>query len=95
MTTARFRENAREAEKRCEWRQAAMWWRAAIANYPSTGAMADADVARMRQREDAAFGMLSPFDPLRLSRRDGLQFCGITHLSLLSAVGLLVQGSVR
>lgn len=69
MTTARYRENAREAEKRCEWRQAAMWWRAAIANYPRTGALADADIAKMTAREDAALGMLSPFDPLRIASR--------------------------
>lgn len=68
MTTARYRENAREAEKRCEWRQAAIWWRAAIVNYPSVGALAKADLAKMRARENAALGMLSPFDPLRVNR---------------------------
>ncbi len=66
MNTWYYRENAREAEGRSEWRQAARYWHAAIANYPTT---VGGEIAEMRQRRDAALDMLSRFHPLQRLRK--------------------------
>jgi hypothetical protein len=54
MTTTReYRELALQAEKELDWGQAAFCWACAIEGYPSTGALARRDIAKMTKRRDA------------------------------------------
>jgi len=53
ITTAQYRESAREAERLLLWHSAACLWDMAIAAYPnSAGEMAKRDIAQMRERAE-------------------------------------------
>jgi hypothetical protein len=53
MTTAQLRNAALTAEKACNWASAADLWDMALEAYPSRGAMAELDKAKMTARRDA------------------------------------------
>lgn len=55
MNTATYRAIAQKAEKELDWVRAAANWLRAIDHYPNPdrGALAKADVARMKERQRA------------------------------------------
>jgi hypothetical protein len=57
MTTAELREAARKAERELRWGDAAKFWETAIAVYPNPiGNLAQADIARMKERATSCRG---------------------------------------
>ena len=58
MTTAQYRELARQHEAQCKWQEAARCWGEAIRLYPrTTGALAKADIERMTARMESCAKM--------------------------------------
>jgi hypothetical protein len=60
MNTATYRGMALKAEKELDWAVAAQWWGKAISKYPSKGALASADIARMQARLESCLAMAAP-----------------------------------
>lgn len=59
LTTAQWRNKAQDWERVCDWRLAAACWDQAILNYPNNGgAMARADIERMKARRDSCVDTL-------------------------------------
>lgn len=70
-TTADFRKQAQEAEKALDWSRAATLWKKAIAAYPeTTGALAKADIEKMKQRRSECERMASRKDAARAGDHD-------------------------
>lgn len=60
-TTAYHREQARQAEKSCEWGRAADEWQTAIDKYPRQGGqLAKRDLENMQRRLDACLASYFP-----------------------------------
>lgn len=68
-TTAQYRTLAREAEKKLQWQRAARYWSLAVAAYPGTGALAEADKKNMREYAHSARIFRGNPSPRRALRR--------------------------